>query len=505
MALQQARRFIEAERCYQTVLRENPANPDAQNLMGLLAVEAGRTSLAVEYIQKAVNTLPDEPMYLNNLGNALIIAARYEEALPHLRKAARIAPRNPEVWSNLGKNYRFLGEIGQARKSFAKALAIAPEFLRARAGIAETESELGNFEAAERMFSAILADAPENIEAMCGLAVTRKFQAGDPFVARFEKLLSKPTLRDDERAPLHHAFAKLCNDVGRHDEAFSHFQAGKSYKKLTFHMELHRATYAAMKKVFAGPFWKDREGFGVADERPVFIVGMPRSGTSLTEQVLASHRDIEGLGELPDLRKLAFSLGFGAADSAAFGNRIASLDKDGVQGLANTYLAAYKRAAPARRLIDKSPHNYELLGFIALLFPRAHIIHCRREPMDNCVAIFMQNFSDSHGYNKDLETLGGYFREYRELMKHWRQALPLAIHENNYETLVADFEPSVRAMVNFLGLPWDENCLGYHKTERQVRTPSRWQVRQPIYTSSVGRWRRYEKHLGPLKAALSAD
>ena len=136
------------------------------------------------------------------------------------------------------------------------------------------------------------------------------------------------------------------------------------------------------------------------------------------------------------------------------------------------------------------------------MFPRAHIIHCNREPMDNCVAVYMQNFNEAHGYNGDLATLGTYYREYQGLMAHWKSALPLAIHENVYEETVAHFEEQARAMVSFLGLPWDENCLNYHQQERQVRTPSRWQVRQPIYSTSVERWRRYEKHLGPLKESL---
>lgn len=244
-------------------------------------------------------------------------------------------------------------------------------------------------------------------------------------------------------------------------------------------------------------------GFGIEDERPVFIVGMPRSGTTLTEQVLSVHAEAQGMGEMHDMRKLAKTLKFGSSDPQQFIDAVRCLTRDGVTKLAQSYLRGYQRIKPgARRLVDKSPHNYELLGLIALLFPKAHIIHCRRDPLDNCVAIYMQNFNEAHSYNKDLETLGLYYRDYLDLMSHRQRVLSLRMYENVYERTVSDFETSMRDLVGFLGLPWDPNCLNYHQQDSKVRTPSRWQVRQPIYSSSVERWRRYERHLRPLITAI---
>ena len=242
----------------------------------------------------------------------------------------------------------------------------------------------------------------------------------------------------------------------------------------------------------------------MSDARPVFVVGMPRSGTTLTEQILASHHAIAGLGELPDMRMIARKLDYGSPNPESFTSKVAALGKREVAELAQEYLKAYARAPEgAARMVDKSPHNFEMLGLIALLFPGAHIIHCRRAPMDNCVAVYLQNFNESHGYNGDLATLGVYYREYLGLMQHWREALHFQMLEADYEATVASLEPSARALVAHVGLDWDENCLRFHESERQVRTPSRWQVRQPIYGSSVDRWKRYEKYLGPLKAALA--
>ena len=474
--------------------------------MGVLAIEAGRNTVALDYLHKAVKLSPKQAIYRNNLGNALIIASHCEEALPHLRKAVALDPGYADAWCNIGKAWRLIGDMAEAEKHFRKTLSLSPGFLRAQAGLAELDSEMGRFDEAGKAFDRILSLDPRNVETLCGLAMVRKFEAGDPVIAHFETMLRDVQLRDDERAPLHHAFAKICNDLGRYDEAVTHFTRGKELKKLKFHAELHHATYAAQKALFTPAFFVERKDFGSDDNRPVFVVGLPRSGTTLTEQILASHNAIVGLGELPDMRKIAQGLGYGSADPEVFTGRVAKLTKREAHDLAQTYCKAYKRAPKdAQRLVDKSPHNYELLGLIALLFPKAHIINCRRDPMDNCVAIYMQNFSESHGYNKDFATLGAYFREYQGLLTHWQNVVPVPIHALDYEATVAQFEVTARALINFVGLPWDDNCLKFFESERQVRTPSRWQVRQPIYNSSVNRWKRYEKYLGPLKAELGIN
>lgn len=503
LGLHQQRRFPEAERCYQTVLRENPRHPDALNLMGLLAVEANRLDIAIGYLQKAVALLPDQPMYLNNLGNALVLTSRNADALVHLRKAVRIDPRFADAWANLGKCHRQSGAIAEARRCYEKALELDPRMLRARAGLAEAAAELGQFAEADAAFARILADDPGHVEALCGAASVRPHAADEPLFAMIAAALARPSLSQDERASLHHALAKISNDAGQYDRAFEQFRAGKALRGVPFDLAHHAAVYAAMEAELTADFFAARRGLGVADERPVFVVGMPRSGTTLVEQVLSSHAAVEGLGELPGMRQIAVELGFGGPDPRDFPRRLAALRAADCQALAQRYMRAYERApASARRLIDKSPHNYEMLGLIALLFPAAHVIHCTRDALDCCVAVYTQNFSASHAYNQDLSTLGAYYRRYEGLMRHWATAVPLPVHVQPYEAMVTDFEPQARGLVAAIGLPWDAECLNYATQERQVRTPSRWQVRQPIYTSSVGRWKRYERHLGPLKQAL---
>jgi len=500
------KQFPEAERCYQTVLRENPGQPDALNLMGVLAVEANRMPLAVDYFRKAVGFLPKEPMYLNNLGNALILTGSYDEAARYLARALEANPNFADAWANLGKCFRQAGATEDARRCYEKALAIQPGFTRARAGLAEAAAELGRFEEAEKAFAEILLKEPSNVEALCGMAMVRSYPPGDPLTGRIRDALVWQVLGADDRTSLHHALAKLLNHAGDYDGAMEEFARGKACRPQRFDLAHHKAVYDGLARVFTRDFFQAREAFGTPDERPVFIVGMPRSGTTLTEQVLASHPHAEGLGELRDMRMIASSLCFGSPDHLAFVRRVEALTAEDCRELARRYMEAYARApASARRLIDKSPHNFELLGLIALLFPKARIIHCRRDPLDTCVSIFMQSYIGTHEYAYDLATLGRYYRAYEGLMAHWRAVLPLPIFECAYEDMVQNFEPTTRALLDFLGLDWDPACLAYHERGGAVSTASLWQVRQPLYDTSLARWRRYETHLGPLKTGLGIE
>ena len=503
IALHNARRFREAERCYQLVLRDNPKHPDALNLMGVLAVEADRFTIAIDYLRKAVAINPRQAIYQNNLGNALFVHSFPEEAIPHLKKAVQLDPKYAEAMCNLGRAYRTIGDAEKARRWFEKALKADVGFLRAKAGLAELAVELGQTEEATEAFRKILALDPWQIEALWGIALARKFEENDPEIQAIEQVLRDPTLRSDQRAPLHHALGKIYNDIGRWEDALGQFIQGKKNKAMKFYMELHRRTYANLRSTFSKTFFAARPGYGHNDERPVFIVGMPRSGTTLTEQILASHPRVHGLGELPDFRKIGQELNYGRPEPEAFSAAVEVMKPKQALKLAERYLRVMKRVPKgAARATDKNPHNYEMLGLIAILFPNAKIVHCRRDAMDTCVSCFMQNFNDSHGYNSDLTVLGQYYREYSALMDHWRDVLPLKFFELNYEDMVADQEGMSRKLIDFVGLEWDDACFEFFNTERTVATPSRWQVRQPIYTTSVKRWKRYEAHLDPLKEAL---
>lgn len=471
--------------------------------MGLLAVEADQFSVAVDYMEKAVRLLPKQAIYRNNLGNVLLLRADPDGALVHLRKAVKFAPRYVEAITNMGRAYRACGKAEEAHKQFAKALAIDPDFERAEAGLAEMMVEIGDMEGAVKTFRALLKRRPGNVQALGGISAAKVFGEDDPELAQIETALNTQSLIPDHRVLLHHAAGKINNDLGRYDAAMKHYFVGKKTSGLQFPIEVHRKNYAAIKASFTKARFGSYSTAGNPSQIPVFIVGMPRSGTTLAEQIIALHPMAAGAGELAGMRKEGQHMGYGLPDVAAYGRTVEALDQQQLGTIASSYLRTLtKGRSHALRCTDKNPQNYEQLGLIARLFPNARIIHCRRDPLDTCVSNFTQSFDRSHGYNANLTTLSAYYRCYFDLMEHWQAHLPLNIFNLDYEALITDQEGTSRKLIDFLGLDWDESCLAYFNNARSVTTPSRWQVRQPIYKTSVKRWKRYEKHLGPLIDSL---
>ncbi len=503
LALQGRGKGKEAEYCYQLVLRDEPKHPEALNLLATLAVEAGQFAAATELFQKLVKVTPKNPVYRNNLANCLIRSCRPEEALPHLRKVLAGNPKVPEALINLARAYRAMGKGEEAAQAYRRMLAFEPESVPARTGLGEVLTDLGRMEEATAVFRAVIANAPEAVEAFTGLAAAHRFTADDRDIGAILTLLDKDFGDASQRTALHHAAGKIYNDLKHYDEAFVQFAKAKEIAGRTFSIADYRRFIDQTCQLFSVPFFLERAGHGDSSQRPVFIVGMPRSGTTLTEQVLASHSEVAGAGELVDMQRIERRITETKRETGAYFNAIAGLSPDQSRVHAKTYLDTLNRhSRGALRVVDKMPHNFELLGLIALLFPKARIIHCRRNPIDTCISCFTHNFTEAHGYNSNLSSLGLYYREYSRLMAHWAKALPLQIFDLQYEQMVSDQEATARRLVDFLGLEWEDACTSFHLTQRAVSTPSRWQVRQPIYTSSVQRWRRFEPHLGPLKKSL---
>ncbi|MCG3268263.1 sulfotransferase [Yoonia sp. I 8.24] len=501
--LQRDGKFLEAERIYQSVLRADPRHPDALNLMGTLAVEANDVDVALDYFGKALRRSPRNAVYLNNMGNLLLRMNRNKEARQNLLKAVQAQPNFVEALCNLAKAHKEMLNGVEAEKLLRRALSIDADSLKARLGLADLLIDNGNSDGAAVLYEDILRHHPDSVEALSGLAASRKFAPDAPEINLVLQRIAMPDTSDDGLVHLHHAAGKILNDQRRYDDAIQHFSKAKTYSKGAFDLDRHRQFYGSLIETFTPEFFAERTDFGNDSERPVFIVGMPRSGTTLTEQICASHPDVYGAGELSELYKIARSLGHSASEPTALAKALGTMTKRDSQKLADRYLSALKRRdRKALRVVDKMPHNYEFLGLITLLFPNAKIINCNRDPMDNCLSCFMHRFAESHGYNADLETVGYYYREYRKLMDHWQDVLPSPILLMQYEETVADLETRARALIDFVALPWDPACLAFHETERTVRTPSRWQVRQPIYTTSVKRWTRYGDAVAPLQSAL---
>jgi tetratricopeptide (TPR) repeat protein len=501
--LQRAGQFLEAERFYQLVLQRAPDMPEANNLMGTIAMEAKDFAVAVEFLEKAVASRPRDPLIRHNLASALLNLSDHHEAITHLRKALDVKPGQIDSLALMALAYNQVSRSADALRFAEKALRLSPDHPSARMAYGEALINLGRMDEAASYFNQAIADniaVPRSFQA---LSNTQKFNSGSPELSAIELELAKPNYSDIERSPLHFAAAKMHNDAKHYDDAMEHYLKAKAIPAAAFDIVAFEKRVDDLISLFNPMFFGVRKGFGDPSQKPVFIVGMPRSGTTLTEQIVSSHHQVAGAGELGEMISIARSLGDRPKLIEKFAMRLSTLSKEEVSSQAQRYLKFIARTShEAQRITDKMPHNFEHVGLIALLFPNATIIHCKRDAIDNCLSCYMNSFSEAHSYNTDLTKLGRYYRAYNKLMVHWQKVLPGRIFENQYETLVADQEGQTRKLIDHCKLPWDDACLNYTENERSVTTISRWQVRQPIYKTSMKRWKPYEKHLGPLIAAL---
>jgi tetratricopeptide (TPR) repeat protein len=529
-ALWQLGRHAEALSATERALALDSRLSMAHNILGLLRAASGQRTQAVASYRQALALNPGYLEALNNLGNTLRDVGEHSEAVSLYRKAIELDAQSGETYCNLGNVLSELSRFEEATANFRHALALQADSVRARLGLgaalrmqslaAEAEAsclaalslepqnvealsllgelrvDRGLFSDAQQLFQRALALDPQFASVYCSIAAYRKMTADDgAWLKGVETLLESPLPLGHEIS-LRYALGKYFDDLGRYDEAFANYRlANDATRRCGPSHDPGRLTGRVDRIIgaFDGAFLGRRHSGASASELPVFIIGMPRSGTSLTEQILASHPSVFGAGEVRFWNH-AFNT-FEAAEVK---------DESGARlfpGIAHDYLARLTSSAGgALRVIDKMPANFLYAGLIHAAFPRARIIHMQRHPLDTCLSIYFQDFVNRARYGHDLDDLAHYYREYVRITDHWRSLLPAsALLEVPYEALVEDQEGWSRRMLEFIGLPWDPKCLDFHNTDRVVITASRWQVRQRISSASVGRWRNYEKHLGPLR------
>jgi hypothetical protein len=313
-------------------------------------------------------------------------------------------------------------------------------------------------------------------------------------------------LNDDKRISLHYALGKAYDDLKEYDKAFPQFLEGARIKrsKLQYNADDDVARSRRITELCDKSFIEKLRGAGDPSSLPIFVLGMPRSGTTLTEQIVASHPDVFGAGELRDLMEVAQQMPTSQKNFLSYPDNLAALSREDVSRWGSDYVARLRKRAPgAKHITDKMPANYMALGLIPLLLPNAKIIHVKRNPVDTCVSCFTRLFNRHQDATYNLTELGRHYVNYAKLMEHWRDVLPEgSFIEVQYEDIVADMEGQARRLIHFCGLEWNDACLDFHKNTRKIRTASVTQVRQPIYNSSVERWRHYEKYLDPLLKEL---
>ncbi|MFQ5507710.1 MAG: sulfotransferase [Leptospirillia bacterium] len=498
-------RMDEAEQNFRQSLQANPKYFDAWLNLAIAMERVQRYDDAETACQRALALRSDVPRAYHILYRVLTATSELEKAAECLKKWARVEPANPQVPMWMGALMSYWGRYEEAGKCFDTALRLAPGNPEVIAGKAEMLERSGDKDGAWNLIEPLI-DAGNNDPNLLQVfgAVAAKVDRADEAIRRIEQVL---TTDPDGfvRSRLHFMAGDLYDRGKKYDEAFAHYAEG------------NRLSAAGMQRFdpAAHARWIDRliaaYGEGVLDhlpradhgaELPVFIVGMPRSGTSLVEQIIACHPSVYGAGELELVRKMAHSIPDRVGVSEPFPECVAHMTRQVVDDLAGEHLARLtKMGGDASRVVDKLPNNYQYLGLIAQLFPKARVIHCVRNPMDTSLSCFMQQFA-SLAHTCDLTHLGRYYRDYQRLMDHFEAVLDLPILTVRYEDVVADQEGMSRRIIDFLGLPWDAACLNFHDSERHVITASYDQVQEPIYTRSVERWKHYEAHLGPLIKAL---
>lgn len=467
---------------------------------------SGDWSGADEKFARAIRLKPDAAEFHLAAGICNFAMGRSDHAGDYFLEAVRLNPNFASAHALLGEWYLTRGAIDFALKSTARAMELAPTNPQCRLSRAWILEAVGEIDAAWDFVQQLLNkdDLTPSAARLYGRLAPR-FGRQEHALEIVLGLLQAGIHPND--SALNFTAADLLDRAGRYDQAFFYASRGNeirrpSYDPLAWERWISRQiAYFTSERLRSLPRATDRS------DKPVFIVGMPRSGTSLVEQIVASHPAVHGAGELVYIQQIV--IGTVSAASAQMDDYPDCLDRitlEHVDDMANIYLASITALNPAaERITDKMPMNFLYLGLISLLLPGARIIHCRRDPMDTCLSCFMTQFRSGQEFKHDLTHLGAFYRLYERLLAHWKASLDVPILEVNYEEVVADLEGQSRRMMQFIGLPWDDRCLQFHDTKRAVRTASLQQVRRPIYQSSVGRWRRYESHLGPLKAALQGS
>ena len=500
-----AGKHVDAIAHFLQVLAARPDDAPSHHSLGIVYRSEGRLAEAEACYRRALAIDPNYVEALTNLGNVLGAQGRLADAESSYRQALALNDGYAETHFNLGNMLRDQNRPLDAEQSYRHALKIAPRHLQALNNLGLCLKRQGRLDEARECFEAAIAIQPDFVQSHCNLAPLKTYADDDPHLALFENQGHRVALLPKTgQSSYWFALGKMREDVGRYDDAFAAYAQGNRCQHELFpHDEAREvALVQRLQSVFSEAFFANRAKPPHADKAPIFIVGMPRSGTSLIEQILSTYPGVYGAGELTELDNVVHSVGKSLGErEASYPDIIVNLSADELRRLGQIYIDRVWRYAPqAERITDKMPANFLHIGMIHLMLPQARIIHAMRDPMDSCFSCYSRLFA---GNNLDfayrLETVGRYYVRYIQMMRHWQQVLPSdTVLDVRYEDMVTDTEGQARRLLAYLGLPWDERCLAFHQNQRVVRTASVAQVRKPIYRSSVARWKHFEAHLAPL-------
>lgn len=492
----EARQIQDAWRCCDQAVSEQPGDPEALFFKSDLLESQERFHEAIDILEQLVRMLPENPRILGRLSSVYMALGITDSSIAYARAALKLAPRDISALLRLSSSL-FMRDKAESRRLLDEAEALAPHDLSVRARKGQMlEFEGDKHGAWECVRTAIEGGSTDALAATVAANVAPIIGKVDEAITLLEQIVSQPELATYDHRLLRFALAKLCDKAGEYDRAFGHAVIANRLKNVTFDQNFADNLMQRLRSVYTETAITSLPRSRNRSELPVFIVGMPRSGTSLLEQILSCHSKVHARGETNDIKILSESIPY-------YPDAMRNLSQEKCDALADAYIQRLSAmASTATRVTDKMPGNYMQLGLISQIFPGARIVNCRRDPRDVCLSNFMIQFVSGHEYAYDLNSLALACKNYRELMEHWKRVLPMPILDVRYEDMIFDPRTWVAKVLDFCGLEWEDACLNFHKSDRQVMTASYDQVRKPLYKTSVARWKHYERHLEPVSRIL---
>jgi tetratricopeptide (TPR) repeat protein len=497
-------KLVESITCFKRALSIKPNYLEAHYNLSVVYLRQDKYEEAAACLKRVLSLRPEDINAQLNLSVVYMKQGKYEEAAAYLQRILSIKPDHRQACLNLGVVRTNLYMYEEAAVYLEKALSINPGSVDAHFNLGVIRKSQGRFEDAVDCCKKVLSIKPDHAESHFLLASLQKYSGNEDQLFEMEQLFSQQVVSDEKKMYLAFGLGKAYEDSGFYEKAFYFLKRGNKLKRATYEYseEETEAEFKQIKRTFTKSFIQNNSKFANPDNSPIFILGMPRSGTSLVEQILASHPDVEGAGELSYLGEIISRLSKADSVSQAC-EHISEASEEIITCLGPEYIQKIRKFSAEKKFItDKMPRNFLWIGAIILALPNAKIISCVRDPMDNCFSIYKNHFKDGHKYAFDLHELGRYHLHYQDLILYWHEVFPGKIYTLSYEKLVNDQEAETRKLLKYCGLSWDDACLSFHKTSRAVETASAAQVRKPIYKDSLQLWKRYEKELQPLSEIL---
>lgn len=501
------KQFPLAERLTRDVLKKDPVDVIAIRMLAAIGLEVGQIDDAINLLERCLELAPGFHLARQNYAIALSRRQRFDEALAEIDRLLVAEPNNPNYRLLKGSNLVRKGEHDAALELYEAFLSEYPQQSGAHMNYGHTLKTVGRLDESISAYRTAIRLRPQTGEAYWSLANLKTFRFTDDDIAEMQAQIDEEDGDQDDQSHLLFALGKAMEDRKEFDQSFDYYRRGNSLRQKRHRHNAKANVFDTVRqiKTLTREFFDEREGWGSGAPDPIFIVGLPRAGSTLLEQILASHSQVEGTAELPDIIAISRRLGKKSRKNPAsdYPEILTTLSEEQARALGDGYIESTRvvRHGPPF-FIDKMPNNFKHIGLIHMILPNAKIIDARRHPMSGGFSCFKQLFAHGQTFTYDLTDLGHYYRDYVTLMDHWDAVLPGRVHRVQYEDMVTDTENQIRQLLDYCELPFEDQCLRFYETERAIRTPSAEQVRQPVYKEGLAQWRNFEGHLEPLKSAL---